>query len=151
MKSVSITSTLRVLIFVILVVSGYQSAHAQLSKDESELAAYIIMPEELLHRIKRGADDYVLVDVRGRDEYLAGHITGALNLPWEGGVFEERYDELPRDVIVILVSSDGTLALRALRVLLIDAYENYESSFRETFSVEGGMDNWPYREYLVRE
>jgi hypothetical protein len=33
----------------------------------------------------------------------------------------------------------------------MDEYENNDSSFRETFSVEGGMDNWPYREYLIRE
>jgi rhodanese-related sulfurtransferase len=149
MKCVSIAYNLRILIFIMAIASGFQNSHAQLSRDESELAAYIIMPEELLHRIRSGSEDYVLVDVREREAYRVSHITGALNLPWEDGTFEERYGDLPRDKTVILISSEGNLALKALRVLLMAEYKNLESSFRETLSVEGGMDNWPYREYLV--
>ena len=142
---------LPVLLFVLAVGSGLQTASAQLSRDESELSAYIVMPEELLYRIKSGSLDYVLVDVRDRSEYLSVHIAGALNLPWEDGSFMARFGDLPRDKTVILLSSDGTLALKALRVLLAAGYESFEPPFREALSVEGGIDNWPYREYLVRE
>ena len=126
-------------------------APAQLSEDESELTAYVIMPEELLNRIKRGDEGFVLVDVRSEDAFRERHIVGAVNLPWEENVFRKGRGALPGNKTVILISSDGTLALKALRILLMDEYQKAESSFRETFSVEGGMDNWPYREYLIRE
>jgi rhodanese-related sulfurtransferase len=151
MLSRYISGALILLLSLIIPLQNGSTVRAQLSRDESELAAYIIMPEELLHRIRMGDTSFVLVDVRESDEYRASHITGALNLPWEDGIFEERRGDLPADKTVILVSSDGALALKALRLLLMDEYENIESSFREALSVEGGMDNWPYREYLVEE
>jgi len=138
-------------IFLIMLLHAVPIVRAQLSEDESELTAYIIMPEELLNRIRRGDEGFVLVDVRAEDAFRKRHIVGAVNLPWEEGVFKEERGALPRDKIVILISSDGTLALKALRILLVDEYQKAESSFRETFSVEGGMDNWPYKEYLITE
>ena len=127
------------------------SIHAQFSQDEIELTAYIIMPEMLLYKIMRGEDDYVLVDVRPEEEFSAAHITGAKSYPWDDGTFMERRDELPRNKTVMLISSDGSTALKALRVLLQDEYDEQHEPFREMFSIEGGMDNWPYRDYLVAD
>jgi rhodanese-related sulfurtransferase len=127
------------------------SIHAQFSQDEIEFTAYIIMPETLLYKIMKGEDDYVLVDVRPGEEYRAGHVTGALNLPWDDGTFVERRDELPHNKTVMLISSEGSTALKALKVLLQDEYNEQHESFRELFSIEGGMDNWPYRDYLVAD
>jgi rhodanese-related sulfurtransferase len=127
------------------------SIHAQFAQDEIELTAYIIMPETLLYKIMKGEDDYVLVDVQPEKEYRAGHVIGALSLPWHDGTFMERRDKLPRNKTVILISSDGSTALKALRVLLQDEYDEQYESFREVFSIEGGMDNWPYRDYLVTD
>jgi rhodanese-related sulfurtransferase len=45
----------------------------------------------------------VLVDVRGVDTYKAGHIKGALNIPY--GEIEERAKELPRDKKIITYCS----------------------------------------------
>ena len=127
------------------------SIHAQFSQDEIELTAYIIMPEMLLYKIMKGEDDYVLVDVQPEEEYRASHVTDALSLPWDDGTFMERRDELPRNKTVMLISSDGSTALKALRVLLQDEYDEQHEPFREMFSIEGGMDNWPYRDYLVAD
>jgi rhodanese-related sulfurtransferase len=134
-----------------ILLPGFHRIHAQLSVDEFELAAYIVMPEMLLYKILEKADDYLLIDVRKRDEYRVGHIVGAVNLPWEDGTFNEGKDELPRELSIVLVSEDGGEALKALRVLLLEEYENPQSRFREVSSIEGGMDNWPYGAYIVRE
>ena len=128
-----------------------QSTHAQLTQDEIDLDAYLIMPETLLYKIMKGEDDYVLVDVRPEEEFRAGNVAGAVNLPWEDGTFMEQRDELPRSKEVILISSDGLDALKALRVLLEDEYEGQHDSFREMFSIEGGMGNWPYIDYLLHD
>jgi rhodanese-related sulfurtransferase len=137
------------IMMLIMLLHAAPVAPAQLSQDESELTAYIIMPEELLNRIKRDDEGFVLVDVRSEDAFRERRIVGAVNLPWDEGVFKEQRGALPRNRTVILISSDGTLALKALRILLIDEYQKVESTFRETFSVEGGMENWPYKEYLI--
>ena len=125
--------------------------HAQLTQDEIELDGFVIMPEILLHKIMRGEEDYVLVDVRSIEEFRAGHIVNARNLPWKDGTFEKKRGELPRNKEIIFVSSDGLDALKALRVLLDEEYKGSFGSFREMSSIEGGMGNWPYNEYLVHE
>ncbi|GEM_PF-1310983 len=126
-----------------------QSTRAQLTQVEIDLDAYLIMPETLLYKIMKGEEDYILVDVRPEEEFRSGHIAGAVNLPWEDGIFMEQRGELPRSKEVIFISSDGLYALKALRVLLEDEYEGNHDSFREMFSIEGGMGNWPYRDYLL--
>jgi rhodanese-related sulfurtransferase len=125
--------------------------HAQLTQDEIDLDTFVIMPETLLYKIMRGEEDFVLVDVRSVEEFRAGHIVGARNLPFKDGTFEERRGELPRSKEIIFVSSDGLDALKALRVLQEDEYRGNYDSLRDMSSIEGGMGNWPYKEYLVRE
>src|SRR5436305_13102356 len=49
--------------------------------------------EELIARLGRG--DVVLVDVRPREEFEAGHIHGARSIPIDE--FEKRMHELPTD------------------------------------------------------
>jgi rhodanese-related sulfurtransferase/predicted transcriptional regulator len=53
--------------------------------------------DELLRRMRRR--DVVLVDVRPRDEFEAGHIEGAQSIPLSE--LEQRLDELPTDREVI--------------------------------------------------
>jgi rhodanese-related sulfurtransferase len=40
-----------------------------------------------------------VIDVRGEDEYAAGHIPGALHIP--GDVLAQRLDEIPRSRPVV--------------------------------------------------
>src|SRR5256885_1962577 len=53
--------------------------------------------DELIERLGRG--DVVLVDVRPREEFEAGHIEGAQSIPI--GEFEQRLAELPADREVV--------------------------------------------------
>jgi rhodanese-related sulfurtransferase/predicted transcriptional regulator len=53
--------------------------------------------EELVERLSRG--DVVLVDVRPREEYAAGHIEGARSIPL--AELERRLAELPPDTEVV--------------------------------------------------
>jgi rhodanese-related sulfurtransferase len=141
-----------VLIFLFLSIQlSTHPVHAQFSQDEIEFTAYIIMPETLLYKIMNGEYDYTLVDVRPEEEYRASHIIGAVSLPWDDGTFMERRNELPRNKAVILISQDGLKGLKALKVLLQDEYDAQHQSYREVLSIEGGMDNWPYGDYLVHD
>ena len=141
-----ITITL-VLVFAMAVQPGY----AQLTQDEIDLDGFVIMPETLLYKIMKGESDYVLVDVRPVEEYRTGHVVGAMNLPLNDGTFMKKRGELPRSKEVIFISSDGLDALKALRILRDDDYNNNYDSLREMSSIEGGMDNWLYDDYLTQE
>jgi len=125
--------------------------HAQLTQDEVDLDGFVIMPETLLHKIMKGESDYVLVDVRPVGEFRTGHVVGAVNLPLNDGTFMEKRGELPRSKEVIFISSDGLDALKALRILRDDDYNRNYDSLREMSSIEGGMGNWPYNDYLTQE
>ena len=70
---------------------------------------------ELLRRARRG--DVVIVDVRPRHEYAAGHIPGAVSVPLED--VEQGLGELPDDVEVVAYCRGAycVLAYEAVRVL----------------------------------
>lgn len=55
-------------------------------------------PQELSTRLQSDAPP-TIIDVRGDDEYAAGHIPGALHLP--GDQLPTRLDELPRNRLVV--------------------------------------------------
>jgi rhodanese-related sulfurtransferase len=52
----------------------------------------------------------ILVDVREESEYcdvVGGHIPGALSYPWNSGVFEASYQELPMDAEILIYCRSG--------------------------------------------
>jgi rhodanese-related sulfurtransferase len=57
-----------------------------------------ISPQELQRQLTTPAAPTV-VDVRGDDEYAAGHIPGSLHIP--GDKLAHRLDEIPRDHSVV--------------------------------------------------
>lgn len=71
--------------------------------------------EDLVGRAARG--EVVVVDVRPTEEYLAGHIPGALSIPMEE--LEARLEELPRqaEVVAYCRGSFCVLAPGAVRLL----------------------------------
>ncbi|GAB4561514.1 MAG: metalloregulator ArsR/SmtB family transcription factor [Rhizobacter sp.] len=80
-------------------------AHRHLSEVEEIVARFgshktefeALAAPELLKRVERG--DVVVVDVRPRLEFNAGHLPGALNIPLPE--LERRLKELPTDVEVV--------------------------------------------------
>lgn len=74
----------------------------------------------------------LLLDVRGEQEYQAGHIPDALNLPLE--TLRDRLPELPRDREVWLICGVGQRAYYAYRLLM-------QNGFRVKV-LSGGMQTW---------
>src|SRR4051794_40097347 len=72
------------------------------------------------------------VDLRDPEEFAAGHIAGATNVPEDE--LEKRLDELSKDRPVIVVCANGGDSARAAEQLREHGYE--------AASVKGGMKAW---------
>jgi glyoxylase-like metal-dependent hydrolase (beta-lactamase superfamily II)/rhodanese-related sulfurtransferase len=107
---------------------------AQLLSDAAARVPFISMAD-LAERVQRNDLGLVLLDVREKDAFAAGHIPGAQHLP--RGQLELRVNkELPDPTIRILVCCEfgqiSTLAAATLR----------EMGYGQTAALDGGIKAW---------
>jgi rhodanese-related sulfurtransferase len=98
---------------------------------------------ELRTRVESGANEFVVLDVREKDAYEAGHIPGARLLP--RGQLELRVDkELPDPTARIVTCCEfgriSTLAASTLRTM----------GFQRAVALDGGMKSWLEAGYPTR-
>ncbi len=72
-----------------------------------------------------------LIDVRERDEFAAGHVPGAVNLPMSE--LGERLEELPAEAFDVICQAGG----RSARVV-----EALEARGYDATNVDGGTGEW---------
>ncbi|WP_234554965.1 rhodanese-like domain-containing protein [Thermus caliditerrae] len=84
-------------------------------------------PEELYRALESGA---VVVDVRTPQEFAAGHVPGAINLPVEA--ITSWADQVPKDKPVYLYCRSGNRSRQAAEYLKKKGYTNL-------YNVEGGV------------
>ena len=75
----------------------------------------------------------VVIDLRKPEEYAAGHLVGAINIPYEE--FAHWVDQLPRRIPIIVYDQDGTLGDQLARDL-------NKADYSEVRSLEGGLAAW---------
>jgi molybdopterin/thiamine biosynthesis adenylyltransferase/rhodanese-related sulfurtransferase len=94
-----------------------------------------VLPLDVLAMRLREAPAFMLVDVREGEEYRAGHIPGAVNVP--RGFLEARIESVApsRDTHVVLYCAGGSRALLAARTLREMGYTRVES-------VHPGFSHW---------
>ena len=113
------------------------------STDATREIAFMGMPE-VRDRIERGGNDLVLLDVREKDAFLAGHLPGAKHLP--RGQLELRVDkELPDPGARILTYCQygriSTLAAATLRAM----------GYTRAVALDGGYDEWVKQGFPVEQ
>jgi len=84
---------------------------------------------------------FVFVDVRTREEYAAGHIPGAINIPV--GKLASRLKEVPHDKQVYVYCEAGMRASRAGKLLVQHGFTNIEM-------VPPSMRGWRQAGYPVQ-
>lgn len=105
------------------------------SAAEQSLAAvpdngYHVSAEELRKKIESGSKDFVIVDVREKEEkYKAGHIPGAIYINFEDIVKKESLAKLPKDKDIILYCNTGHEENKALSSLRMLGYKAYGLKF----------------------
>ena len=76
---------------------------------------------------------YILIDLREPDAYAAGHLMGAVNVPYSQ--FTSWADRLPKGVIIVLYDQDGTVSDGLVQELLA-------AGFTDARSLLGGLNSW---------
>lgn len=79
-----------------------------------------------------------LIDARGREEYIAGHLPGAISLPFESYFEEmERLQQLPRDKWTVCYCDGGDCELSHHL-----AAELLRQGFKRVAIFSGGIAEW---------
>jgi glyoxylase-like metal-dependent hydrolase (beta-lactamase superfamily II)/rhodanese-related sulfurtransferase len=86
-----------------------------------------------LDELQARPSDAVVVDVREPEEFVNGHVPGAINLPQ--AELATRLHEVPRDRPVFVICQGGFRSLRAAQFLS-------QCGFTDVTSVKGGTGAW---------
>lgn len=113
----------------VLVVGGYGIYRLVLWLMQKR-SADLVDPEDLQGVIRK----VQVVDVRDPDEFRAGHILGARNIPF--GEFVHRVHEIRKDKPVYLYDDNNHFAPRAANQLR-------KVGHKQVFIIKGGFEKWP--------
>ncbi len=83
---------------------------------------------------------FLFLDVRTPDEYVDGHIKGAVLIPVQE--LEKRLSEVPKDKRIYVYCHSGKRSVRASNILVGAGFTNIEN-------VEGGIVAWKEAGYPV--
>jgi glyoxylase-like metal-dependent hydrolase (beta-lactamase superfamily II)/rhodanese-related sulfurtransferase len=86
-----------------------------------------------LDELQARPSNAAVVDVREPEEFVSGHVPGAVNLPQAD--LANRLDEVPRDRPVFVICQGGFRSLRAAQFLR-------QCGFSDVASVKGGTEAW---------
>jgi hydroxyacylglutathione hydrolase len=113
------------------IVSWYKSA---LPTQQLEMITAPDLKERLCH------NDWIVLDVRSRDEWIRGHVKDSLNIYF--GQLEKRLEELPTGRRLAVMCESGIRASFACSILL-------RAGIRKICNVLGGMAAWKNAKYPI--
>lgn len=87
----------------------------QLSAEKATGKTVVIQADDVLAKVT--AKSAFVLDVRASEHYGAGHIAGAVNIPFRSLTEEENLKKLPSTQQIVVVCYDGHAASQATRVL----------------------------------
>jgi rhodanese-related sulfurtransferase len=85
----------------------------------------------------------IVIDVREEDEYVSGHIPGAINIPLS--VFAESFVEIPHAATVFIACQVGGRSARACE--FVSQQSEYSST--QFVNVTGGTGAWILEGYDI--
>ena len=117
-------------------VAGAEPAAVPAAKPAAPAAASVAAPmsqEALLQHQSQHPDHLYVLDVRTPQEYAAGHVPGAVNVPYDQ--LASRLAEVPKDKDIVLYCKSGRRAGIAADVLAANGYKRLSH-------LEGDMNAW---------
>ena len=92
----------------------------------------MISPQDYQVLFSEGQVQHTLIDVRPSGDYYAGHIEGAINIPWHR--MDTWLEELPQDQAIVVYCQSGKRSAEAIDVLLA-------AGFTDLYNL-GGVTAW---------
>ena len=121
-------------IFLLLAVMMLTGCGQATEKDQG--AVYVNITAEEAKQIMDSEEDYIILDVREQDEYDAGHIPGAVLIPYTQ-IEEKAMGILPdKDQLILVYCRSGRRSKIAAEALVQLGYTNVKEF--------GGIIDWPY-------
>ena len=96
---------------------------------------YRVISAAQLKQMLDAGQAFNLVDIRSVQEYLSGHVPGALSIPY--AQLPYRYRDLDALVPTVVYCRVGVLSISACRYLA-------GQGFSDLYSLDGGMSGWEY-------
>ena len=122
------------LLFLLLAVMML-TACGQATENGKE-AVYVNITAEEAKAIMESEEGYIILDVREQDEFDAGHIPGAILIPYTQ-IDEKAKDMLPdKDQLILVYCRSGRRSKIAADSLVELGYTNIKEF--------GGIIDWPY-------
>ena len=91
---------------------------------------------------KMESSEYILVDVRTKQEFAEGHIKGAINIDYLSENFSIEIQELDLENPVLLYCRSGNRSGKAMKIM-------NELGYLEVYNLEGGIKGWISKNNLV--
>ncbi len=131
-----LTIALIMLSLIVVVSCKNQDASATDQTESRTTAVYTKISPEAAKKLMDEQPSITVVDVRTRQEYEAGHIEGAMNIPNET-IGSDKVDALPDlEATILLYCRSGARSSQAARKLIALGYTNVLDF--------GGIIDWPY-------
>ncbi len=105
-------------------------------KENNQGAVYVNITAEEAKQIMDSEEGYIILDVREQDEYDAGHIPGAILIPYTQ--IEAKAEEVltEKDQLILVYCRSGRRSKIAAEALAELGYTNIKEF--------GGIIDWPY-------
>lgn len=123
--------------------SGAEAAPQPVSVTDAAAGGAVISPAELVERLNADRAP-ALLDVRSQEEFAAGHIPGAIHIP---------YDEIPSRLAELAEYRDAELVVycRTGRRAKIAEATLREAGFSAVSDLDGHMREWTAARYPVTD
>ena len=82
-----------------------------------------ITPVELYNQLKKNPNQYFLLDVRKKKDYLDGHIAGTTNIFWLELFQNKNIKKLPKNKKIVVICYVGHTSSQAITLLKLLGYD----------------------------
>ena len=110
------------------------------SVEQSKKEPIPITVEKVYEILKSQKDNYIILDVRTKEEYDSGHLDYALLIPVDE--LKTRYGELAKNKPIIVYCRSGRRSAKAAALLI-------SKGFSTVYDMTGGIDAWTSKGYPV--
>lgn len=88
------------------------------------VSSFNFQPDALFELVDAESDDYTILSIRSADDFKAGHIAGAVNIPFGKGM-QEQFSSIPTDKPVVVYCYTGQTSSQTAAILRLLGYEAY--------------------------